>query len=360
MGRVSQEEWDRRAAAVGIQWVSPVSSSATKTPARCLACGHEWSPHPGNIQQGHRCPVCAYATRRSADRVQPEEWDRRATAVGLVWMGEYVSAQSKRLARCTTCDHEFAPRPDSVRAGHGCPACGTRKGGLSIRVADNEWDRRANAAGLQWIAPHERADVPRRARCLACGYEYDAWPDHVRRGHGCRNCIVPVAEWDRRAAAVGIRWLEPHSGGNEHRSAECTTCGFRWSPPPRSVTDGSGCPSCATTGLDRALPTIVYLLTFDDPPLMKVGVANVGSRRLGDHRARQWEVVETWVLEDGHEAEWVERTVMSWWKECGAQRAQRKDVPGRDGYTESVWRGRVDIPDTLEFMQELIAPSMED
>ncbi len=288
---------------------------------------------------------------RSA-QVGEAEWDRRAHAVGVEWAGAYHGAATKRAARCLTCAHEWAVLPLNIYKGSGCPRCAAQRQGRRVNPA--EWDRRAADAGLEWLEPHVRADVRRLARCLSCGFEYTPWPDHVRKGIGCPRCIVPVEEWDRRASAVGIEWIEPHSRADLPRRARCLGCGYEWSPPPRSVADGSGCPACATTGLDRSLPTIVYLILLDDPPLMKIGVANVGSRRLGDHRARGWSVVQEWTFDDGHEAEWVEATVMTWWRDCGAHPVSRDDVPGRDGYTESVWRGRIDIPDTVAFIADLI------
>ena len=65
--RVSREEWDRRAAAVGIEWVGdePIYSH-TKHAARCLSCGHEWFGSPKQIAKGQGCPSCANQKRADA------------------------------------------------------------------------------------------------------------------------------------------------------------------------------------------------------------------------------------------------------------------------------------------------------
>lgn len=106
--------------------------------------------------------------------------------------------------------------------------------------------------------------------------------------------------------------------------------------------------------MDRAAPALVYLLTIGNPPLIKVGMANVGSRRLGDHQARGWDLVRTWSVADGHEAGRDEATTLRWWRDRGAAVAVPEDVPARDGYTPTVWRGRVDPPETQDAIDQFV------
>ncbi len=61
--RITQEEWDRRAAAVGIEWLEQPKNGNTPTLARCLECSHEWYPRPRLVSQGRGCPICARAAR---------------------------------------------------------------------------------------------------------------------------------------------------------------------------------------------------------------------------------------------------------------------------------------------------------
>ncbi len=56
---ISQDEWDKRAASKELEWLAPVGNTATKTPTRCRSCGHEWDVAPGSIQGGTGCPSCA-------------------------------------------------------------------------------------------------------------------------------------------------------------------------------------------------------------------------------------------------------------------------------------------------------------
>ncbi len=344
-GLVPPDEWERRAAAVGIEWLESVISGSIPTPAHCLACGHEWSPRPSDVQQGCGCPRCAPNAP-----VPQDEWNRRAAAVDIEWLESVKGNRKPTPARCLTCGHEWSPRPLPVQQGHGCPSCAG-----NAPVPQDEWNRRAVAVGLEWLAPVTRSSIPTPARCLACGHEWSAWPRGVYSGSGCPKCAgVPPDEWNRRAVAVGLEWLEVVRGALTPTPARCLTCGHAWSVIPSSVQQGTGCPKCADYGFDPGAPAIVYLLTYGIGHLMKVGITNTNGVRLGVHASRGWEQVATWSFERGADARDVEWAVLSWWSDCGAWFADRDAVPAGVGFTETVHIGRVDVPDTVAFIAEIL------
>ncbi len=353
--RITQDEWERRGAAAGLEWLAPVAGSADPTPARCLTCGHEWSPKPNNVQQGRGCRRCAVARKATALRLRQDEWDRRAAAAGLEWLAPVAGAASPTLARCLTCGHEWSPWPSRTS---GCPSCAP-----NARLPHDEWDRRAARAGLEWLQPVGDANTPTLARCLTCGHEWSPRPHHVNQGSGCGRCAalsrglantIPAEEWDRRAARAGLEWLQPVRGVAAPVPARCLTCGYEWAPWPGHVMSGGGCPACAPSGFDSGAPALVYLLTYGIGDLMKVGIANATSGRIRKHASRGWEQVATWSFERGADAADTEGAVLAWWRERGAWFADRDAVPAGDGFTETVHIGRVDVPDTVEFIAEIL------
>ncbi len=66
------------------------------------------------------------------------------------------------------------------------------------------------------------------------------------------------------------------------------------------------------------------------------------------------EQVATWSFKRGADAQHVEWAVLSWWSDCGAWFADRDAVPAGDGHTETVHIGRVDVPDTVAFIAEIL------
>ncbi len=66
------------------------------------------------------------------------------------------------------------------------------------------------------------------------------------------------------------------------------------------------------------------------------------------------EQVATWSFERGANAQDMEWAVLSWWSDRGAWFADRDAVPAGVGYTETVHIGRVDVPDTVAFIAEIL------
>jgi rRNA maturation endonuclease Nob1 len=292
---VPRDEWDRRAAGVGIEWVGagPIRADF-KHPAQCLTCGHSWNATPHRVASGGGCPRCPHIARH----ISRQEWDRRAAVVGVEWIADApASNTAQAAARCLTCRYEWMPWGVGIYQGHGCPAC-TGK------------------------AP------------------------------------VTRDEWDRRAAAVGIEWTSGPPAGTQHRArVRCLTCGFEYETIGKNVSDGSGCAVCAQHGFDPTQPSLVYLLRHDQGPLMKVGVTKIGSRgRLTGHRGRGWEQIATWPVPFGRDALAIEAAVIEWWRASGARACTRDEVPKGDGWTEAVHiAAAADEPRTLAYIEELVA-----
>jgi hypothetical protein len=93
---------------------------------------------------------------------------------------------------------------------------------------------------------------------------------------------------------------------------------------------------------------------------MKVGVAGVEGVRLARHESFGWDVHGTWALPSGHEAEHIEGRVLAWWRAQEARVCKRDEMPGRNGFTEAVHIGQVDVPDTLAFIDALMGLPSED
>lgn len=354
--RRSSDEWDRRAAGVGIEWTgnAPVTSNI-RHPARCLTCGHKWEVQPSSVSQGHGCPVCA-----GNAPIDHDEWLRRASEVGIEWVDATPeSSMSLTGARCLSCGYEWSAWPIHVGRGVGCARCAQR----SQRLDAEAWHERAARAGIEWVAGSPQSSRQKHlARCLTCHYEWDAWPTSVAQGSGCPSCAgvapVPRKEWDRRAAAVGVAWTSNPPKGMLHRAAvRCLSCGYEYETTGTNVSNGAGCAACAQHGFDPSQPASVYLLRHDQRLLMKVGVTKTDSRhRLNSHKWRGWEQIATWPVPLGRDALAIEKSVLEWWSASGARQCRRQDVPGGDGWTEAVHIGTsADEPRTIAFIEERVA-----
>jgi len=312
--RVSQEEWDERAAAVGLRWVGDVASSQARSPAACTSCGYEWNAHPQVVTGGGGCPSCAGHAPVSQD-----EWDERAAVVGVEWLEPVAGARALTASRCRVCGHEWMVMPDSVRAGHGCAVCAG-----NAPVGQEEWNRRAAAVGVDWLDSVAGNSVLTRAKCRACGHQWAARPSDVDRGGRCPVCankrkgqyqVHTQAEWAEIAECSNLEWCETVTGALTKTRARCTVCKHEWHVVPSSVQQGRGCPQCAEYGFKSAEPALLYLLVKDD------GVAKVGitgdkiKTRMASHKRNGYRLVDTWSFGVGKDAREVEQAVIRRWRE---------------------------------------------
>lgn len=224
------------------------------------------------------------------------------------------------------------------------------------RVTQEEWDRRAEAQGLRWLDAVKGADIKTQAACLTCGYEWDGLPANVARGSGCPQCARRLSqdEWDQRAQAQGLRWLDEVKGAHVKTPATCLTCGYGWEVTPDHVANGTGCPACAEYGFDPEKPALLYLVERPEG-IGKVGITNgievTETKRFDDLGKQAYSLVKAWSSEDGHKIAALERAVLSWWRnDLGLPPALTEG----DGFTETVALNEVSVPEIVEFVEQEI------
>jgi predicted nucleic acid-binding Zn-ribbon protein len=217
---VAQSVWDQRALAAGLEWLEPVLGRHSNARARCLSCGHIWSPEAGSVAGGAGCPACSEEKRRKSRLLGNEAWIARAAKAELSWIEIPDNNSSKRLIHCDKCSYEWSVIPATIASGAGCPIC----------------------AGVS----------------------------------------VQPETWKARALAVGIEWLDLPTSARRPTKARCLKCGLTWNANPGGVTSGSGCPDCAETGYKVGQPGLFYLVerkSSQGRPARKIGITNVSSAK---------------------------------------------------------------------------------
>ena len=108
----------------------------------------------------------------------------------------------------------------------------------------------ANSA-VELLAPYVNARTKLPCRCVSCGHEWEALPGHLLQGHGCPACAgtaaLDPAGFSRRMAqeAPDVELLSPYVNARTRLTCRCRVCGAQWTPYPKSLLQGHGCPSCA-------------------------------------------------------------------------------------------------------------------
>ena len=106
------------------------------------------------------------------------------------------------------------------------------------------------APGIELLGTYVNARTKVACRCKECGHEWEASPNHVLRGAGCPKCAgtsrVSAEEFAARAAecAPNVEVLTPYANARTRIECRCRECGNTWSPYPKSLLQGYGCPAC--------------------------------------------------------------------------------------------------------------------
>ncbi len=106
------------------------------------------------------------------------------------------------------------------------------------------------APAIELLGTYVNARTKVVCRCKVCGHEWEATPNHLLRGSGCPTCAgtsrMSSGEFSARAAecAPGVEVLTPYVNARTRIGCRCRECGNTWSPYPKSLLQGYGCPAC--------------------------------------------------------------------------------------------------------------------
>lgn len=123
----------------------------------------------------------------SARAKSPEEFARELAQVApdVELLGEYVNARTKVACRCRTCGHEWDAVPNHLLRGVGCPECAG-----TARVTPDSFAARAAsiAPDVELLAPYVNARTRIDCRCRVCGHTWSPYPKSLLQGYGCPEC----------------------------------------------------------------------------------------------------------------------------------------------------------------------------
>lgn len=173
-------------------------------------CGHEWPATIGSRSEGKGCPYCSnskvllgYNDLQSLFPVVAEEWDYLGNK--LLPTEELAGSHHKANWICSECGHHWvAEIRMRTKGGQGCPECGKRKMGDTLRA--NKLN--AGAQSLETAYP----DIAKE------------W-DYERNGNVYPKMVLPNSN-------MKVYW-------------KCVVCNYSWLASVNNRTNGqSGCPAC--------------------------------------------------------------------------------------------------------------------
>lgn len=175
---LTQQQAAEDAKAVGAIIKGEYINAHTLTLYECSKCSYEWKTAPNHIQQGTGCNICANNRATKSHRAAKLQ----AFNAGYFLMSEYKNNKTKAIYKCFECRLNFELYPRYMKQGYNCPHC--------FKIAKKErYEAEALAANLELLSD-DITSVHKLAlyRCLKCSNIYEALPNNVRKGKGCRLC----------------------------------------------------------------------------------------------------------------------------------------------------------------------------
>ncbi len=289
---------------------------------------------------GRGCGDC-----RSEDFGRARRQDKHPAAVrvmksaGLTPLELFPGRNVRWRCSCDTCGDEVFPRLGSILADQGgCTRCGWQRGADKRRIPDDRARAHMLRRGFDPTSPYVGITRPWPSTCLACKKAVLPTLADVLDGHGCLMCKGKRAD---PAAAMelflrkGFVPRKPFPGGVKKPWESMHECGNVVSPTLARVrrnTLRTACTVCTPGGWNEDAPSLVYVIVHLAWDAGKVGIMNLGSRRLDVFRGQGWLVVGTVALDTGRDARRIEKSALDQIMGTGADRIppylSREELPG--------------------------------
>jgi predicted GIY-YIG superfamily endonuclease len=302
---------------------------------------HKWEASGNTRVTGVGCPVCSnqkllvgyndLATTHPELAKQAVGWDPQKIIAGT---------HKKLQWRCKK-NHIWSAPGSGRKAGDGCPVCDNKQvlvGYNDLATTHPEfakeadgWDPKKIITGthkrLNWkcksghtwaTSAHSRQNCPVCSnQKLLVGYNDLATthPELAKQADG----------WDPKKVIAGtqkkLRW-------------KCSE-GHKWETAGSVRTNGSNCPSCATSGFNPNQNAFVYFLIQPIWELYQIGITNDFKERFKRHKKNGFELLELRGPMDGQNALELEASLLKFLKSQEAELSPEHVVGKFDGYTES-------------------------
>ena len=336
------------AQAVGWDPTTLTYGSPRKMPWLCSE-GHTWSAAVGQRAGKERtgCPYCAGKAVLPGYNDLATKFPNIATqAVG--WDPTTVTAGSsvKRAWQCPQ-GHEYVMAVGNrTHQGQACPYCA----GRSVLIGYNDLatvrpDLAAQAVGWDPTTVVLNSNRKVTWRC-ELGHQWRTSPNaRATNNTGCPYCsnnrVLPgyndLATKFPNIATQAVGWdpTTVTAGSHAKHHWRCPQ-GHEWIASVGSRTGlDAGCPTCAKSGFDPIKPGYLYYLEHELWGLLQVGISNVPRKRVGQHQAAGWSIIEVRGPMDGAHAYAWEQSILRALRRRGAALAP-SNISGKfTGYTEA-------------------------
>ena len=167
-------------------------------------------------------------------------------------VGIYVGANIKILHRCLKDGHEWLATPHNILRGRGCPKCAGHIQRTHEMYVNDVSKINQN---IEVVGEYINNVTPILHRCIIHNIRWDAYPNNVLRGHGCKQCANELLREQR--AKDKEQYIKDLKNVNqdiivlgEYINAhipilhKCLIDDYEWYATANNTLNGYGCPKC--------------------------------------------------------------------------------------------------------------------
>lgn len=220
--------------------------------------------------------------------------------------------------------HEFsADRARMMRGVAACPSCPGNGQGRTRTHEGYLNDLFVREIDFIPVEQYQGANVKILHECIN-GHQTEKTPNSVLQGSGCAKCSgvakLTTEEYVERLVKMGsdIRPVNEYAGMMTKLRHKCGFCDWEWEAKPHDIVNGTGCPACASFGLNRAKPATLYYVKLWDSvkTYYKVGVTNKSVQVRLRNCGKQFKVLLEKQYDTGREAEAAEKMILEEYQEA--------------------------------------------
>ena len=227
-----------------IQIIGRYEGMTSNIACRCLKCGHEWSPQANHLLEGHGCTNCVGYKRRTHEEFVNDLYRVNSD---IEVRGLFTTTTSRIAVKCLKCGHEWSPFASDLLVGKGCAKCA---GVLKKSHEDFVKEVSKITNSIEICSNYKGANEEINVKCLKCGHTWTTTPSSLLAKKGCSKCAGVlkkshedfVKELEIKNPKVVV--IDEYVNAHTLIKVRGTKCGHEWEALPNNLLKGTGCKRC--------------------------------------------------------------------------------------------------------------------
>lgn len=258
---------------------------------RCTKCGTIFNRIGSQVLKNIQpCPNCYVNPNLMKKEYYCQEMNKRYDSKIKI-IGDFIDSTTPILVKCVECNHEWTVIPRNSIQSCGCPECFRRSKLISYDETLNQIQSKFN--NISFISDYNGYMENAIFYCFICDFKFETTPQKLySTQYGCPSCArkhyASIVRSTNDMFVEKIKLINPmvipleeYVTSQTHIKFQCTKCNYIWSTIPNSVLQGTGCPRCKRSILERKVE--LYLINseneYEDRKVYD-GLVGIGNKSL--------------------------------------------------------------------------------